>query len=464
MKSIFRTAISETVGALALLLLANWLGWKSQLGFYRIEPNPMCVVVLLMAARYGSFAGFFSAGCSGLVLGIAITVQSGQNAFYDPYVIKYSFLFFLIGYVIGEIRQKYIRYEKRLEGSIEKQRTVYQELEEEKRRVERINKEMESRILDDVSSFASLYETTKHLQSFDLEHIYQAVLDILVQYLEVEACSLFLLEGDNLILKQSRGGEQVETIPIMFDDGIIARCVKQKHAMSIKDMLIAGNDYAFSLNESIMAAPLVTASGDVLGAISIERLPFMRITGSSMKIFSMLAEWVSSDIENALYFQEVKKKNILDEVLNIYTYDYLIHRLMQEFHRAERYKIPLSVVLIQVKELEKMDLLKQSKILKFLAAGLNKCLRLTDIVTQYSDSIPFCIILTTTDYDQSKLAINRILGMFKGIGIDTINNGLPLELEYGIGSYGSSLKSHEQLMENAEKDMKKCAASLRLSN
>ena len=438
-----------------MFLAANYMGWRANPGFYGFEPNPYCFIILLMASRYGAFAGLFSAGCVISILGAMTCFFVSPDILKDVYFIKCFFIFLFIGYLIGEIRQKYIKVYQQLEASFEKEQQTGEVLKKENNRIKKINKEMGDRILDDVSSFASLYETSKHLQSFDVEEIYKAVLDIIVQHLEVDACSVFLIEGDNLVLRERRGDEQMDVIPMPFDDGMITRAVKDARVYSVRDYLTGRGDLSFKKDGTIMAAPLINTSGEVFGALSIEKMPFMRITNSSEKVFALLAEWVSTDIENALYFQDVKRKNILDEALNVYTHDYLLHRMDQEFYRANRYKISLSLCIIKIKEFEEMDVSKQLKILKMLASGLNKCLRLTDIVTQYQDTVPFAIIFTTTDYDQAILAMNRVMGMLGSLGLDTMNDGHPLEIEYGIGAYDGNIESKEELFFLAEEDLSK---------
>jgi len=242
-------------------------------------------------------------------------------------------------------------------------------------------------------------------------------------------------------------------INIVFEDNIIARAARDKKVYTIRDMLECSKADSMSSGDPVMAAPLVKSDGTLLGALSIEKMPFFNITSSSAKIFSMLADWVSADIENALYFQEVKKKNILDEVLNIYTQDYFQHRLAQEFHRAKRYCIPLSVVILKVKGLSKMSVKRRLKVLKFSAAWLNSSLRLTDIVTRYKDEIPFSMIFTTTTKEQSKIAMKRIFDILDSISIGIEEEKKLVEVEFGVGSCTSTTETMEQMVKEAEESI-----------
>lgn len=452
-----KTITIEAIAGIVLLALANYLGWKGNAGFYGINPHPYFIVILLMATRYGSYAGFFSASVSSLALA-GFMYFSHKPVLNDYFFVHTSILFFIVGWVTGEISQISINKINNMLGELKREKLRAEKLDEENNLIKKVNKEMERRILDDVSTFANLYETSKQLQSFDLESIYHSILNLLNQYLEAQDCALYLLENDTLVLKESicPTKKPVEKIQIYFNEGIIARSVRDKRVYSVRDVLQRNRGYLLHSEEPLMAAPLVKTNGEIIGAITIEKMPFFNITGSAVKIFALLADWVSADIESALYFHEVKKKNILDEVLNVYTYDYFCHRLDQEFYRAKRYMMPLSVVLLSIQSLDVMPVAKSINMLKFVAGTLNNALRLLDIVTRYSGQIHFGIILTSTNEEQAKLAINRIIAVFKNLGIDTINDGKPLELIYSTGSYSTTMETKEDLLKQIEDNLEKC--------
>ncbi|GEM_PF-2805794 len=460
-----KTIVIETITGLILLGTINYLGWNNNPGFYGINPHPYFIVILLMASRYGSFAGFFSAVLSASMLAMMMYISKKTIAD-DIFFTNTSIIFFIAGWVVGEIRQMYIRKMNDTLCELNREKTRAEKLEEENTLIKKVNKEMERRILDDVSTFANLYETSKQLQSFDLESIYRSILNLLTQYLEAEECSIYLYGEETLFLKDSISNTKkpIKKIAINFNEGIIAKSVRDKKVYSVRDVLETNKGYLLHSDEPLMSAPLLKTNGEIIGAITIEKMPFFNITGSSVKIFALLADWVSADIESAMYFQEVKKKNILDEVLNIYTYDYFIHRLEQEFYRAKRYLMPLSVVLLYIKGLDEMPIAKGINMLKFVAGALNNALRLLDIVTRYKDEIHFGIILTSTNEEQAKLAINRIMAVFKNLGIDTINDGKPLELVYSIGSHSSLIENKEILLKQIEDNIEKCSGKSLLQN
>ncbi len=447
--------IRETIVALVFFMLFNYLGWKELPGFYGITPHPFFIIILLMASRYGLFAGLFSAiSCASVFSGL-IYVFLHKIVYTDIIALKNVILFGLVGWLVGEIRQGIIKKMEENEAAKERLKISSEKLNEENQRIKKINIEMESRISDEVSTFSNLYETSRQLQSFDLKEIYSAILNILVQYLEVNECSVYIVKGDQLLIKEtiSEQDKPMGVINIAFEDNIIARAARDKKVYSIRDMLEYNKADTISSDDPVMVAPLVKADGTLIGALSIEKMPFFQITSSSTKIFSMLADWVSTDIENALYFQEVKKKNILDEVLNIYTQDYFQNRLAQEFHRAKRYFIPLSIVVLKIKGLSKMSVKRRLKILKFSAAWLNTSLRLTDIVTRYKDEIPFSMIFTTTTKEQSKVAMKRILDILDSISIGMEEENSLVEVEFGVGTCTSITETTEQLLKEAEESI-----------
>ncbi len=455
-KSAF-TIISETCFTFAGLAVANYLGWRESPAFYGINPHPYFAVIILIATRYGTLSGLFSAGVASVSLCAILRYYAGQSPSSDPIVFKLVTLFFITGWIVGEIRQMYINRTNRLCRELEHEKNNVQKLTEKNALLAKVNKEMERRILDEVSTFSSLYETSKQLQSFDIEKIYSAILSILVQYLEADHCSVYVFESNKLMLKESIGDrKRQEVITLDDESNMIARCIVRRKVYSIRDFLENKITPNSDQDYPVMTAPLIKTDGTVLGALVIERMPFFNITGSSLKIFSLLADWVSGDLENALYFQEVQNKNILDEVLNVYTHHYMHTRLKQEFYRSKRYGLPLSIILIKIPVLEKAPVDWQLNMLKFFATTLNTSLRLTDIVTSYKESIQFAMILTMTSNEQAGLAVERLTKIFKNLGIDTMDHGKPLEVYFGIGGFTSTIETMEELIAQAEENIIQC--------
>ncbi len=457
MKKQFFTVVTETCIAYAGMAVANHYGWHDLPAFYGINPHPYFAVILLMATRYGTFGGLFSATVGSGMFYVILRYIAGQTPWTDPSALKVITLFFVTGWIVGEIRQMYIKQNRRLQKELSHEKQKNEKLTEKSEKLSKINSEMEKRILDEVSTFSSLYETSKQLQSFDLEKIYTAILSILVQYLDVTHCSVYVFDSDKLRLKESIGERTRQEIITLDDESnMIARSVMRRRVYSIRDYL--DNKISTNLDQDhpVMAAPLIKTDGTMLGALVIERMPFFNITSSSLKIFSLLADWVSSDLENALYFKEVQNKNILDEVLNIYTSNYMHTRLKQEFYRSKRYGLPLSIILISIPALEDAPVDWQLNMLKFFATTLNTSLRLTDIVTSYKESIQFAMILTMTSGEQAELAVQRLRGIFKNLGIDTMNQGNPLKVYYGVGGMTSTMETMEELIAQAEEKSIQC--------
>jgi GGDEF domain-containing protein len=453
-----KSIVSEIIIGLFFFQLFNFLGWKNNPGFYGLEPHPYLILILLAASRYGNMAGIVSASFSAAALAGISYLFRGLHPAHDPYLFKQYIVFLLMGAVIGELRQMYIKRELGVREELEREKMRSENLNEENRLVKKVNAELEKRVLDNVSTFAGLYETSKQLQSFNPSEIYRAILQLMTRHIHAEQCSLYLLKKDELVLKETTGteGDVPESINLLFEDGIIIKAVTNQRVYSVRDIIDSDNASAI-LKEGtpVMAAPLIKTDGTVIGAISIEKIPFFHITGSTVKMFTLLADWVSKDIENALYYQEAKKKNILDEVLNVYTLDYFNNRLAQEFYRSKRYGVPLSIIFVRIVGLDKMSRPLQVKMLKFTASFLNSTLRFTDIVSRYSEEIQFGLILTTTDQSQAQMAIRRFLTIFDQIGLNSAKSDEPLELEFGIGSCISTVETKEQMIELAKEDLKK---------
>lgn len=101
----------------------------------------------------------------------------------------------------------------------------------------------------------------------------------------------------------------------------------------------------------------------------------------------------------------------LDSLTGLLNHKAVLLRLEQELSRARRYRLPLSVVLVDIDNFKEINdrhgHLKGDQALSFFAKALKKSLRETDIIGRYGGD-EFMIILPETPVDQSLVPLRRI--------------------------------------------------------
>ena len=414
---------------------------------FKLHSYYFWVIVLLMATRYGSVAGVISGvSCAG---GFSILLyfsldKKALETFWDMKYLLEPFLFIFVGGLLGQISQEKIVRNRDLEENVKRIKGRFSSLEVELQTSEEARRELEKRIVGQLTTITTLYDSAKKLESFQLSEIYFGALDILSEHLGVEKCSLYILENNILTLKaQNELGKQmpIETQTISKTEGLVGVAIESKKVLSIREALTA-LEFSKLKGGPLMAGPLFRKDGSFIGIITIERLPFIRFTPYTVKIFSIILDWLSLSIENATYVQTVQARNIQDEIIGIYTYPYFKKRLKGEFLRAKKYSLPHSLFVFKLKEFENIDAKKLVPLFKSLHLILKNNLRDIDLSFQYESQDSLAVIFPTLhgpELQKIKLKVTQDLESYAFRPYQNLDH--VLEIEVAETSFKPSIQS-----------------------
>jgi len=109
----------------------------------------------------------------------------------------------------------------------------------------------------------------------------------------------------------------------------------------------------------------------------------------------------------------LEKQAITDGLTGLYNHRYLQERLIEEVSKADRYKLPLSFIMIDIDNFKKLNDTyghpQGDKVLKELSNIMLDCTRTNiDIVARYGGE-EFFIVFPNTPFPQVLAAANRLL-------------------------------------------------------
>lgn len=433
----------ETALALGIIAGVNYLFFPHRPGFIDINPHPYLIVVVLMGARYGYGAGLGS-GIISTLLYLSYTVGEVGPKFLVPIE------FLAAGVVLGLIgdyhRERYMVVRRQITEA----RDRLQEIEVENTALLDSYNELKKRIVGQEETVITLYDSAKSLESLEVEDLYPAILELLVRYLNIEQCSLYLVEGDKFRLKTYRGWPESEKPREVYslDTPMMGEAFKKKGVVTIRDFILKSQGEMSSQGEIIMSAPLIFSNNEVIGVTNVEKMPFFQFNPSTVRLFAMMANWASMALENASRFQITKDKNIEDEITGAYNYKYFQKRMEEEFKRAQRYSLALSVILMKIQDYENIS--DKIKLLKYIAHVLHRNLRDVDIVARYRSEDTFALILPVTPDKNAHIIVQRMEEMVKrSYGPDF--EGIPFKFKFGAAGIKPGMKSYTELLDDAEK-------------
>lgn len=109
--------------------------------------------------------------------------------------------------------------------------------------------------------------------------------------------------------------------------------------------------------------------------------------------------------------EELKRLAVTDDLTGLYSRRYLLEHLQQEQHRANRYKVPFCILLVDLDHFKRVNdqygHIAGDQVLKSFSNLLRKCTRQSDIVCRYGGE-EFLIVLTNTLLNAAKVVAERI--------------------------------------------------------
>ncbi len=442
------------VGVIAITAV-SLLFFRTDPGFVSVSPHPYWIVVLLTAIRYGFSGGLFSGIVAGLFFLVFKSLATPELELADFRTLGMwgkPILFFLVGIVIGEIRQLQMKEyhsvcEERdtFHDAFDKVKTKYDILTEAKQ-------ELDSKILSQENTLGTLYEAAQGLRTLSIDSIYPATLEILREFMDVENCSIYLLEGAEFRLDTAlRQSTTLLPDVVPLGESLMSIAAEQKKAVSIKDIASTQN-----VPEGIiLSAPILADNhSHVVGVLNVEKMPFLKFTSDSVRVAGLVADWCGSSVENATVFTETKDKLIVDEMTEAYTYDYFLRRLREEFVRARRYELDLSLLLLTFPALSHVSDEGREDVLMAFSLILKNHIREIDILFRSNEPGTFYLILPTTPASGARVVVSNLLGSFKALGIMAYETDqTPIELQAGVAGYTLGMEDPEELVKNVKEDL-----------
>lgn len=150
----------------------------------------------------------------------------------------------------------------------------------------------------------------------------------------------------------------------------------------------------------------------------------------------------------------LKHQSLTDELSNLYNHRYFYQCLEREVDRARRYKLPLSLVIIDLDNFKKYNDTwghpQGDRALITTASILKEAVRTSDTVARYGGE-EFAIILPQTDLIHAKQICERIREALAATPIPSPGGVTePLTASFGIAAYESKM-TPQKLVEEADR-------------
>jgi polysaccharide biosynthesis protein PelD len=429
------------VSAAGLMVPGHW-------GLLTLYPHPLWIVVLGIAIRYGAPSGYVAGGLAAISQSLSLWLR--PEARFQPipaHALIQPFLFVVVGMVIGQAvraqRQRLTETEAKFRHATETLRT----LAEEHSTTHAVKVELEKQIISQPDTVTTLYEVAKKLETLQAEALYPALLGLIQRFMAAEACAYYGVEGTKVQRIDSLPQQPADRpVALRAPQGLLAQAISERRVVSVRDRLLALGPEALGHEPVLIAGPLVGGDGAVVGAIAVERLPFMRLTPTTIRLFSLILDWGSTALQNATLYAESRAGTMTDAETGIYTGAHMLRLVRQESRRSDRYRLPLAIVTLQFDRYEAIPPAARAALSRAVVAIARRDLRAVDILGHHSTPGMFVLVLPMTDARAAQVAVARIDDHLQDAYLRPYGDHRPLVVNYEFLTNGTEYRETEQII------------------
>lgn len=168
-------------------------------------------------------------------------------------------------------------------------------------------------------------------------------------------------------------------------------------------------------------------------------------TPNEIRLLNALANASANVLHNALLFEQMEdekarleKLAITDYLTGIYNVRYFHHRIIEEFSRCQRYRLPISCLMIDIDFFKRINdefgHRTGDEVLKEFARRLKKRIRKSDVLARYGGE-EFILLLTQTARDGAIAEAERIRQCIEKKRLKTLQNKGGLTVSIGVASW-----------------------------
>ncbi len=457
-------AYVEMAIGLGLIVAINLLLFRDEnWGFFDVNPHPFWLVIIPIAARYGAAPGYAVGGLAALLYILLLVLQPRSIFAVDVLSTQAALppvLFLVVGAALGELRESQKRSQKDLALRYDLMEADLEDVAQRYLAAVEINREMQRRIVSQTATVTTLYQAAKALDQLEIEQLCPAILELVATFVEADACSLYLREDGKFVLTDARPEQSDFQRPRELDTqrGIPAIVLSEQRTVTIRDVFTAASPTQIAREPLLIATPLVGQNHEVIGILTVERMPFLRLTPSAVKLFSLLGDWASSAFQTALQFQQTRDRNIVDELTGAYSASYITKRLSEELARARMYALPLSVLAIRIDRYAAIPSIRLPSVLQALSVVFHRYIREIDVLGKLTTDDGFIVLLPQLSAEEGQAVGERIRREIDAFAFQPFDTEQTLSVSVAVASLGPDVAAPDDLIDKAQRSLPIMAA------
>lgn len=311
-----------------------------------------------------------------------------------------------------------------------------------------------------------LFDSTRKLRSAQNTKKFFKELDyILHKSFKVDEYALILKHKNSefLTVFHSLGLPKREMKEIFYrpGEGIAGKVFLNNQAVYIPDVsALKGFSYYFNSRNAVYGSlyyhPVLDDNGECLGLLKMRKVAREGFSEVERSAFRILQHEIGSTFLSVQKLDILHTKSFMDQDTSLYNHHYFKEHYPIEFKRAQRYQHDLSIVMLNINDLQKIkDQFLHTQILKDVGGLLRETTRTSDICIRNGEN-EFVILLPETSrqaaYEVAAKLNKAITDFYFNKNGEYGNTSLTLAI--GVASYPADTIEPHLLVEIAQKSRK----------
>lgn len=404
------TAIVEALGLLVILTLIDAFFFQGN-RFWDVNPHPFWIPVLLLAAQYGTNEGLFAAVLATLFLLIGnMPVAAEGVGHYDHlyYIAINPILWFVTGWVIGELRIRHVREREELKKELAEATQRENVISDSYKFVRNRKEALEVQVSGQLASSIEAYRAAKAVETLDPKSVMQGVERLVKSVLGPQKFSLFILHDTKLTATILHGWNPSDKYAQEIDS---FSPLYQAAIGNLETLVIANEQHEVALaGQGILAGPIIDPeSRRVLGMLKVEMMDFTSLSLSTVETFRALCEWIGTALVNARNYQVVKSESMVNPERNLLTYNYFKRQSEYLAKLAKRVGFDLTMIVIKPSDVKNLSDADRITVARQISESVKSALRNVDLAFDHqTDGEEYSVLLPATSQAGANIVRDKI--------------------------------------------------------
>jgi len=301
------SALAEIVVLLAAALLADHLLFGGD-RFATVSPHPFWIVVLLIAAQYGTSEALAAAALASAALLFDNLPEQAFNEDLYAWLLRVSVnpvLWCIAAVTLGEIRAGHRRKAETLQEEMAEAQEQARAIAEAYEHLLQLKTTLEVLVAGQVRTVRTMYAAARAIERQSIVEVLTGIPHLVRTVMDPEKFSFYLLNGATLEAAANEGWRSGDVFRREFhaNSTVFVAVVQERRFLVASD---PGHEATLA-GEGLLAGPLSSEeTGEVFGMLKIESMQFHELTPASIQNFRLLCDWIGTAYAKAQRFERLR--------------------------------------------------------------------------------------------------------------------------------------------------------------